>query len=102
MGEADAIDPSTKMCFFDSGGGGHSSHARPVELQPRGGNRRVKTLEELGYEAVSLGFRSNPARPIGAFQIEFYMIRLPSQRVQRGYIALLAADGNGGLLYALT
>lgn len=94
MGEADAIDPSTEMCFFDSDG------ERPVELQPRGGNRRVKTLAELGYEASLLGPQPNPARPIGAYDIEFYTIRLAFGPGQGGYIGLLAADGNAGLLYA--
>lgn len=100
MGEADAIDSSTKMCFSDSYGGGHSSHARPVELQPRGGNRRVKTLAELGYEQpLLLDPGLNPAYPIGAYQIDFYKIRHPAQRDPDDFIAVLAADAAAGLLY---
>lgn len=100
MGEADAIDPSTEMCFFDSDGEGSSSHAHPVELQPLEPARPVYTLAELGYEASRHGFPLNRARPIGALDLEFYTIRLPPHLDRGWFIALLAADGNTGLLYA--
>ena len=101
MGQADAIDPFSKMCFSQSGEEGHLSHARPVALDPPLPTRPVKTFAEWGYCVFRLGLRYNPAYPnIGARGINFYAIGHPAQTNQEEYIALLAADKNAGLLYA--
>lgn len=94
------INPSTKMCFGDSSHGRHSSHARPVELQPRIRTRQVKPLEQLQYYARG-GPRTgdNPAHNPGTGHlIDFYTIYHRDQTVEARYIAILAACPTEGLL----
>jgi hypothetical protein len=63
--------------------------------------RQVKTFAKWGDCIFRLGLGDNPAYPnIGARDINFYAIGHPAQANQEGYIALLAADKNAGLLYA--
>lgn len=88
------------MCFGDSSSGRHSSHARPVELQPRIPIRQVVPLEGLEYDATPLRQGDNPFYDTGTGHlIDFFAIRHRDRPNGDAYIAILAAYPARGALY---
>lgn len=88
------------MCFGTSSSGGHSSHARPVELQPQIPIRQVVPLEGLEYDVTALRQGDNPFyNPGTGHLIDFFAIRHRNQTNGDAYIAILAAYPATGVLY---
>lgn len=90
------------MCFGKSSYEGHSSHARPVELEPQIPIRQVVPLEGLKYYATKLRQGDNPVYDPGSGHlIDFFTIRhRDSDRTNKdAYIAILAAYPEMGVLY---
>lgn len=100
--DIDTVDPSIKMGCGSSRPAGHSSHARPVELQPRRRSRPVMTLQQLGYYATPLGVADNPLYPPrSGVQANCYALGHVTRTNVQGYVAILASSAEIGSLYEL-
>lgn len=95
------INLFANMCFGKSSYEGHSSHARPVELQPQRPIRQVVPLEGLNYYATKLRQGDNPVYDPGSGHlIDFFTIRhLNQPEDDERYIAILGGCEAMGLLY---